>query len=117
MGAKPKRRRPPRDFMARYRTYDPQTEGYGSRQQWEEAAEALASGMGTYRRVAGARSSDRVNPALTTLGLRELPPTMGELKRAMRNAMFTAHPDHGGTDEAARAVLDAFKALLSSYSE
>jgi hypothetical protein len=103
--------------MSRYKTYDPSKEGYGSRAQWQEAAEALARGMGTFRRVAGAKSSERVDPALVTLGLTDLPETVAELKRAMRNAMMVAHPDHGGTDDAARAVLDAFKALLVNYAE
>lgn len=45
-----------------------------------------------------------------------LPCSMAELKSAYRQASFNAHPDHGGTSEAMRLVLEAYNSLKNSSS-
>lgn len=49
----------------------------------------------------------RLKKAEEMLGLEEGDYDEKEMKRAFAQAMKTAHPDHGGTDEAARAVNNA----------
>jgi hypothetical protein len=98
-----------------YATYDPTKEGFGSAAEWTAQAESLASGKGTYKRPEGAKSQARISPDLVTLGITEMPAHVDGLKAAFKKAMFVAHPDHGGTNEAARNLIDAYKRLLKFY--
>lgn len=94
---------------AAYRHYDPRTEGYGSEAEWIAAAEALAAGCTVLKTKTG------LNPDLITLHLDELPADIAGLKRAFRNTLHLVHPDHGGTDAATRAALEAFGRLSKFY--
>ena len=102
---------------AAYRHYDPKTEGYGSTEQWEAMADAFAEalGLGAAAKVSPQAKTGRSNPDLVTLNLTEMPATVALLKTAYRNTMFVAHPDYGGSNDAARAVIEAFKRLLKHY--
>lgn len=51
--------------------------------------------------------NSRLSKAAELLGLEENGYDAKVMKRAFAQAMKTAHPDHGGTDEAARAVNNA----------
>ena len=98
-----------------YRHYDIATEGLGSSTEWEAAAEALASGRGTYRRVEG-RLSDAVQSRdMAALGLTKMPDLIGGLKSAFRKAAFASHPDHAGTAEAFSKVMAAYTRLVENY--
>jgi hypothetical protein len=86
---------------AAYRHYNPEKQGYGSPDEWESIAEAL------FGKVV-------VTTAMTKYyNILELVPPINlfDLTGAFRRAMFKAHPDHGGTDSAARAVLEAYQVL------
>lgn len=114
--------RPPkakRGFMDGYRTYDPGTEGYGSADQWRRAAEAIGQGGAAHFHLAapGAQHSPAEAAALATLGLGGIPDDFPILRSAMRTAMMKAHPDHGGTDDAARQVFDAYALLSKRYGK
>jgi hypothetical protein len=97
---------------AAYKHYDPKAEGYGSADEWINAAEALAGGIPAFARVTGTAAS----PDLTALFLEKMPDSVEALKRAFRNAMMVAHPDHGGTNEQARDVMAAYKRLLKVFT-
>jgi hypothetical protein len=96
---------------AAYRHYNPETEGYGSTEEWIRAAEALASGCG----ILNIRSSGTHNPDLLMLNLEALPNDISGLKRAFHNSLFIHHPDYGGTNEACREALAAFERLKRHY--
>lgn len=74
----------------------------GNRKSWEDAARLL---MGR-----SIKPSDR-NEYLALLGLQILPKTKAELSKARRQAMRTAHPDVGGSDELATQINNAFEKL------
>ena len=92
---------------AAYRHYNPEVEGYGNPDQWENIAELLF-GKAV---IVGVKAK-----FLAVLGLTEMPSTVDELKTAFHAAMFTAHPDRGGTNEAARNVLEAYMMLKRELS-
>lgn len=108
-----RRARARRSFSnAAYKHYDPKAEGFGSAEEWVRAAERLAAGIPAFARSIGkAPSTD-----LAALFLDAMPETVEALKRAFRNAMMVAHPDHGGTNEQARAVLESYKRLLRVFA-
>jgi hypothetical protein len=85
-----------------YKHYDPRTEGYGGPDQWETIAEQLFGKVVAHGEFAR---------YLTVLALTVMPSSLAELVTAFRAAMFKAHPDHGGTDAEARAVLEAYAVL------
>ena len=108
-----RRERSRRSFSeAAYRHYDP-AEGYGSPEEWMRAAEGMANGSAGFGRIEGAKSPARTTADLRAIGLDGMPQTKQELLRAFRAAAMTAHPDHGGSNEAIRAVLEAYQRLLA----
>jgi len=96
---------------AAYKHYDPRVDGYGSAEDWISAAEALAFGCGVLikRKLTG------VELDCGLLYIDELPGTIAELKSAFRAALFKTHPDHGGSNDAVRAVMAAFARLTKHY--
>jgi len=96
-----------------HRHYDPKTEGYGSFDEWLRAADALSGAKGLP--VGAKPKGTGRNADLEELGLAAMPATLEALKRGFRNAIFAAHPDHGGTDAAAIAVMAAYKRLLNLF--
>jgi hypothetical protein len=101
---------------AAYQHYDPAMEGYGNLDDWLAVAEALAAAKGftgaskpRTTRFTG-RQSD-----LIALGLDVMPADLTALKSAFRKKMFGAHPDHGGSNEAARLVIEAYTRLLNLF--
>ena len=111
-----RRERSRRSFSeAAYRHYDPVQEGYGSPEEWIRAAEGMANGSAGFGRIEGTRSPAKINADLQLFGLNEIPRAKQELLRAFRAAAMAAHPDHGGTNEAIRAVLEAYQRLLAQF--
>ena len=98
---------------AAYRHYDAEQEGYGSPEEWIRAAEGMAGGQGRFERIEGAKSPEAINGDLLLLNLHQMPESKPELLRAFRPAAMKAHPDHGGSNEAIRAVLEAYQRLLA----
>lgn len=102
---------------AAYQHYDPEKEGFGSPEQWEEIAarlfgkERIEDELHQWRR----ETSTFQDMSLRTLDLDVLPSTLAGLKSAFRKAMFKAHPDYGGTNQAARAVMTAFSILKRKF--
>jgi len=96
---------------AAYQHYDPLREGFGSRDDWSAAAEALAAGRGVLR---GADRRRR-NPDLELFQIDEMPTDIDGLKIAFRRAAMRTHPDHGGTAAAFRAVYAAYERLVRFY--
>ena len=112
-----KRERSKRSFSdAAYKHYDAATEGYGSAAEWIRAAEGMAGG-GRFERIEGAKSPATANADLRLLGLHTMPQTKPDLLRAFRPAAMKAHPDHGGSNEAIRAVLEAYQRLLAEIRQ
>lgn len=76
-------------------------------------------GPDVWRKLAGARLglNAAVSGDLSALGLTAMPATIEELKRAYRKAMLAAHPDLGGSDEAASKTSLAYARLLKSMEE
>ena len=91
---------------AAYQHYDVKRDGYGKPEDWERIAEQL---FGTVERTP--RADTRFVKLLALLGLSNLPSVLSDLTRAFRAAMFKAHPDYGGSDDAARQVLEAYAVL------
>src|SRR4051812_29528114 len=83
---------------ASYRHYDPEKDGFGNPNQWEEYARKL---FGLKKLQAGP-----VNKWLVALFLDEMPVNFAALKKAFRAAMFVNHPDYGGSNEAARNTME-----------
>jgi hypothetical protein len=93
-----------------YQHYNPELEGFGGPDQWEDVV----------RKLFGARNlktekTKPVNQWLASLFLEEMPLTLAELKKAFRAAMFRTHPDYGGTNEAARQTMEAFAVLSRKF--
>jgi hypothetical protein len=92
---------------AAYRHYDPEKEGFGDPNQWEDIATKL---FGLRKLKTGP-----VNKWLAALFLEEMPVTADALKKAFRAAMFVNHPDYGGTNEAARSTMEAYEVLRQKF--
>jgi hypothetical protein len=93
-----------------YRHYDA-SNGFGSRRDWMDAAEALAGGRGAFTPdLDGLSVADRT--ALRTLGIDFLPADAQALKSAFRAASLRTHPDVGGSEAAFRAVYAAYERLI-----
>lgn len=90
-----------------YRHYDPEKEGFGRPDEWEEIAHKI---FGLAKLKTGP-----INKWLDALGLDTMPLNLATLKKAFRAAMLKAHPDMGGSNAAARAVMEAFETLKHRY--
>ena len=90
---------------AAYKQYNPNDGlGRGSAEQWQNTADARLNG----HLVAG----PKLDGDLVLLGLTEMPADRRALSRAYRRASRTAHPDVGGSDEAFRALTEAYDRLM-----
>lgn len=96
------------DLFKRYKTYDPQQDGYGSPEQWRSA---FNERMG----VKEARTVLSDASPLAVLGLDAMPATKDELKRAYRRLMMTHHPDRGGDVEKAKQIIAAYTVLENEF--
>lgn len=92
---------------ASYKHYDPETEGFGGPEEWEDIARKL---FGLSKPV-----YTTTNKWLMALYIETMPKTFEDLKKAFRAAMFKSHPDYGGSNEAARATLEAFAVLKNKF--
>lgn len=82
-----------------YKTYDPETEGYGNPEQWRAVFASLFAPM----------QDDE------PYGVLEVSPTStwAEIKKAYRRKARETHPDHGGTQEDFCRVREAFEVLAA----
>ena len=98
-----------------YRHYDADAEGFGSPDEWMRTAEQRATGRTFFRgaRVDGRRTY--VSADMRLLGLDEMPGDVAGLKSAFRAKVMVAHPDHGGTASAFKAIYAAYERLLVDY--
>lgn len=94
---------------AAYEHYDPDKESFGGPDEWESIARKA---FGLKRLKTGP-----TNKWLDALFLEVMPRTLAELKKAFRAAMFRVHPDYGGTNAQARAVMEAFATLKHNFKE
>lgn len=85
---------------AKYKTYDPEVEGYGSPAQWQAIFEAA---MGSGATI----STEELTEAL---GL-EAEASWDDIKRAYRKQLLKLHPDQGGDPEEFIKAVEAFEAL------
>lgn len=92
---------------AAYRHYDPEKEGFGGPEQWEDYARKLF-GLKKLRTAPA-------NKWLAALYLEDMPLDFAALKKAFRAAMFKSHPDYGGSNEAARDTMEAFEVLRHKF--
>jgi len=89
------------DSSVEYKEFSPE-----QCEEWERAAEQI------YKKLFGLRySRENIDSCLAVLGLKVVPDNSTDLTRAFRVAMFKVHPDHGGTDVAARECLEAYAIL------
>ena len=97
-----------------YRHYVPKNEGYGSESEWIHMADEILNGKGILRETVS-KPTSQLERDLATLFIDALPFTAADLKRCWRNAMMCAHPDRGGSHEAAIETMEAFKRLAKFY--
>jgi hypothetical protein len=88
---------PPAFPERKYKTYDPETEGYGNPDQWRAVFAGLFAPM-------------KADEPYEVLGISGSA-TWAEIKSAYRRLASTTHPDHGGSDEAFCRVREAFEIL------
>lgn len=84
----------------KYKTYDPEVEGYGSAAQWQAIFEAAIGPTGELK----------TEELAEKLGV-EAEATWDEIKAAYRKQLLRLHPDQGGDPAEFRAAVEAFKAL------
>jgi len=102
-----KEKKPKKEFLDGYRTYDPKTEGYGSPRQWKgDFNERM--GIDEARRVVADGSPYDI------LGTTNDTP-WGEIKTAFRKLAMQHHPDKGGDPEVFRKIRAAFEVLIHKY--
>ncbi len=99
----------PNKFLDRYKTYDPEKEGYGSPESWRDAL-TYRMGLKEARERVGDDSPHEI------LGV-ALNATWAEIKSAYRKLALECHPDRGAVhgidvEEATRL----FKRLVAAYT-
>lgn len=98
-----------------YRHYDA-SDGFGSADEWEAAAEALIYGKSGPRFHEAASSRRRYDPDLALLGLDAMPETAQALLSAFRRAAMRTHPDHGGSAAEFKRAYAAYERLARRYA-
>lgn len=97
---------------AAYTHFDPADGGYGSRAQWQAAAEQLADGRGVFT----GPTASAGDPDLRLLGLDGMPADAQAVVKAFRRMAKVLHPDQGGNAEDFKAMFAAYERLISRYS-
>jgi hypothetical protein len=92
-----------------YQHYNPEKEGWGHQDQWEEVARRVFG-------LAKLRRPGTTNKWLLALGLEAMPASLQILVKAFHKQMFVAHPDYGGSNQAARDTMEAFQTLKARFS-
>jgi hypothetical protein len=88
---------------AKYGTYDPATEGRGTRREWKQLFEQVM-GIDEAAAIIGGDSP------LAIMGFVKMP-TAGELKKRYRELMLQHHPDKGGDEATAKRIIAAYTTL------
>lgn len=96
------------DIFSKYKTYDPEKEGFGSSNTWKGR---FKERMGYGEAVDYLDDDD----PLKILGFSKMP-TMDELKSTYRKLIFKNHPDRGGDTETAQKIIAAYTVLLKKAS-
>jgi len=100
-------KKPPRkfsDIFAKYKTYNPTIEGYGSVKDWGRAFDEVMGGE-------EARVTLGTDDPLTIMGFSKMP-SLDELKAVYRKLVKIHHPDMGGNPETAKKIIAAYSTLL-----
>jgi bifunctional non-homologous end joining protein LigD len=95
--AKPKKKSS--NIFAKYKTY---TGERGSTESWTKAAKKMLH-------------LEHVDSDLVLLGLKDLPKTKAELKKAYFIVMHEVHPDKGGSNDDAANATQAYERLLTKF--
>lgn len=114
---------------ANYKTYDPETEGYGSYEEWAAAAAAFNNGdfirletefksepkpNGQQEAPKAKPKPTHSNPDVAIFGLADFPADYTVLKSAYRKAVFKAYQDAGSSDTSP-VYVNAFMALTKAH--
>lgn len=102
------------DVFSKYKTYDPEKEGYGHRTQWKQAFNERM-GYEEAREVFGGRNE--IKKALAELELSQMPKSLAELKSTYRKTIFQHHPDRGGDTAKAQRIIAAYTILEKELKE
>lgn len=100
---KKKSPKPKVPFMSRYKTYDPEVEGYGSPEEWRNLF-SVRMGLAKAREVLG--SGD----AYEILGVKK-GQSWEEVKKAYRALAMKHHPDRQGDPVKFKEIQAAFEIL------
>jgi DnaJ-class molecular chaperone len=103
--------KPKRGFLDGYKTYDPETEGYGSPDWWKDS----------FRQKMGQNEAKEVIGDDSPLGILGLAKgsTWSQIKSSFRNMALKWHPDLNKTDGAEammKKINAAFTVLEQQYS-
>ena len=95
-----------KDFMSGYKTYNPETEGYGSTSQWKSSF---------YKRMSKEEAEEILNEdsPYTILGVK-LNASKVEIKQAYRRLAVKFHPDHNlGNEEFCKVMFQKINAAYT----
>jgi hypothetical protein len=102
------------DVFSKYKTYDPEKEGYGHRTQWKQAFNERM-GYEEAKEVFGNRNE--MSQSLDELELTEMPKSLADLKSVYRKLIFKHHPDRGGDTAKAQRIIAAYTILEKKLSD
>lgn len=89
------------DTFNRYKTH---TGEKGNSETWRKQADRMK------------RRYESADESLQLLGLTALPATLDELNKARRKVMLKHHPDHGGSEELAQKINNAYDQLKAKFN-
>lgn len=106
----------------KYKRYDPDTEGYGSYEQWAALAAAFLNGDVVFEIETDAKPEAKPtakkkkssNPDLAILDLDAMPIDFNALKKGYRAAAMTAFQEHGSNDRSEQYV-NAFRRVTIAF--
>ena len=104
-----------KDFWSRYKTYNPEKEGYGNKEQWRELFEKIIGELGQIV----LEEILEFNPeAYSCQDIKPLNKcrTIGELNTSFRKLILIHHPDRGGEHKKAVETILLYKKLKKKLS-
>ncbi len=99
------------DIFAKYKTYDPKVEGYGSAEQWSDS---FFSRMGFEEAEEVLYGQNDTPRGLLGVGLKA---TWDEIKKAYRTKAMQFHPDRCGINQMKREdAEEMFKKISAAFT-